>query len=423
MQQRPLWQQMLLRNVAWFLLSLVLAVFVWVTAVSQSNPFEQRRMTGIPLRVTQAPGLVVVNATDLPPTVTAQLIGQRSEVVLLTSDDIVITADLTRLGPGTHTVKLEGTAARGARVDTIIPSQITVDLEVIASQLVEVRPRIVNPPPPDTEADNPQLDVLQVEVSGPQSRVQQVSAVEVVIDLQNQRTTYEDDVRPVPVDAEGSPVADVTVSPQVIHVTVPISQSETVREVNISPRTQGDLPEGYFLRGIDYDPKTVYVSNPGGALTDVPQTLFTVPIDITGRTEDSQQVVPLDLSGLDVIPISESNITVTILIEAQNATRQLEGVPVEQVGGNPAFNYRFEPSEVTLIITAPQPLVEGLTSDAVRVTADVSGMRAAGTYNIAPTASLSGTDVTITILPAQIDVVVEPIDATAEVTAEPTAED
>jgi YbbR domain-containing protein len=421
MQQRPLWQQMLLRNVAWFLLSLVLAVFVWVTAVSQSNPFEQRRMTGIPLRVNQAPGLVAVNAADLPPTVTVQLIGQRNEVVLLTSDDVVVTVDLTRLGPGTHTVKLEGIAARGARVDTIIPSQITVDLEVIASQLVEVRPRIVNPPPPDTEADNPQLDVLQVEVSGPQSRVQQVSAAEVVIDLQDQRTDYEDDVRPVPVDAEGSPVADVTVSPQVVRVNVPISQSETVREVNVSPRTQGDLPEGYFLRGIDYEPQTVYVSIPAGSTSDIPQTLRTVPIDVTGRTSDFQQTVALDLSGLDVIPLSESNIRVTILIEAQNATRQLEGVLVEPIGGNPAFNYRFEPSEVTLIITAPQPLVERLTSDSVRVTADVSGMRTVGDYNITPTASLldAGADVTITVLPAQIDVVVEPIDATPEVTAEP----
>jgi YbbR domain-containing protein len=421
MQQRPAWQQVFFRNVAWFLLSLVLAVLVWVTAVSQSNPFDERRMTGIPLRVNQAPGLVVVNEANLPQIVTVQLIGQRSEVTLLAPDDVVVTADLTRLGPGTHTVQLQGTAARGVRVNTIIPSQITVELEVIASQLVEVRPRIVNPPPPDTEADDPQLDVLQVEVSGPQSRVQQVSVAEVVIDLQDQRATYEDDVRPVPVDAEGNPVTDVTVSPQVVHVTVPISESETVREVNVNPRTEGDPPEGYFLRGIDYDPQTVYVSVPPGSSSVIPQTLPTVPIDITGRTGDFQETVPLDLTGLDVIPISESNITVTVLIEAQTATRQLEGVPVEQVGGNQSFQYRLEPSEVTLIITAPQPIIERLTSNSVRVTADVSGLRAAGNYNLTPTATLVelGTDVTITILPAQIDVVVEPIDATPDVTAEP----
>ncbi|HLU10143.1 MAG TPA: CdaR family protein, partial [Oceanobacillus sp.] len=414
-----------LRNVAWFLLSLVLAILVWVTAVSQSNPFEERRMPGIPLRVNQAPGLVIVNEASLPQTVTVRLIGQRSEITMLTQDDVVVTANLADLGPGTHTVPLVGTAARGARVDTVIPSQITVDLEVIASQLVEVRPRIINPPPPDTEAGEPELDVLQVEVSGPQSLVQQVSAAEVTIDLEGQRTTFEDDVRPIPVDAEGDPVENVTVSPQVVHVTIPISESETVREVNVSPVTEGELPDGYFIRGINYEPQTVYLSVPAGSSADIPQTLPTVPIVITGRTDDFEETVPLDLSGLDVIPISESNITVTILIDAQTATRQLERVPVEQIGGDPSFQYRIEPSEVTLIITAPQPLVERLTRDDVRVTADVSAMRAAGTYNVTPTATLRepAEDVNITILPAQMVVVVESSSATPRATSTSDSDD
>lgn len=425
MQQRPVWQQVLLRNVAWFLLSLVLAILVWVTAVSQSNPFEERRMPGIPLRVNQAPGLVIVNEASLPQTVTVRLIGQRSEITMLTQDDVVVTANLADLGPGTHTVPLVGTAARGARVDTVIPSQITVDLEVIASQLVEVRPRIINPPPPDTEAGEPELDVLQVEVSGPQSLVQQVSAAEVTIDLEGQRTTFEDDVRPVAVDAEGDPITEVTVSPQVVHVTIPISESETVREVNVSPVTEGELPDGYFIRGINYEPQTVYLSVPAGSSADIPQTLPTVPIVITGRTDDFEETVPLDLSGLDVIPISESNITVTILIDAQTATRQLERVPVEQIGGDPSFQYRIEPSEVTLIITAPQPLVERLTRDDVRVTADVSAMRAAGTYNVTPTATLRepAEDVNITILPAQMVVVVESSSATPRATSTSDSDD
>lgn len=425
MQQRPVWQQVLLRNVAWFLLSLVLAILVWVTAVSQSNPFEERRMPGIPLRVNQAPGLVIVNEASLPQTVTVRLIGQRSEITMLTQDDVVVTANLADLGPGTHTVPLVGTAARGARVDTVIPSQITVDLEVIASQLVEVRPRIINAPPPDTEAGEPELDVLQVEVSGPQSHVQQVSAAEVTIDLEGQRTTFEDDVRPIPVDAEGDPVENVTVSPQVVHVTIPISESETVREVNVSPVTEGELPDGYFIRGINYEPQTVYLSVPAGSSADIPQTLPTVPIVITGRTDDFEETVPLDLSGLDVIPISESNITVTILIDAQTATRQLERVPVEQIGGDPSFQYRIEPSEVTLIITAPQPLVERLTRDDVRVTADVSAMRAAGTYNVTPTATLRepAEDVNITILPAQMVVVVESSSATPRATSTSDSDD
>src|SRR5690606_35579060 len=85
----------------------------------------------------------------------------------------------------------------------------------------------------------------------------------------------------------------------------------------------------------------------------------------------------------------------------------------------------IEPSEVTLIITAAQPLVERLTRDDVRVTADVSAMRAAGTYNVTPTATLRepAEDVNITILPAQMVVVVESSSATPRATSTSDSDD
>jgi YbbR domain-containing protein len=412
-------RQIITHNLSWFLLSLLLAVLVWITAVSQSNPFEQRRVVGIPLRITFDEGLVITNQSELPSVASAQIVGQRNEISLLTTDDVVVTADLGGLAPGTHTVQLEGASARG-RVSTIIPSQITVDIEVIASQLVPVEARIVNDPPPDIEAGNPQFDVLQIEVSGPQSRVEQVVAAEVPLDLSDQRTTFEDDVRPVAVDADGNTINDVTLTPQVVGVVVPIAQSENVREVNVTPRPEGELPTGYFFTSFDYNPKTIYVSVPGDMVDDVPTTLFTMPIDLTGRTSDFQVTVPVDLEDTGLTPLSEANITVTVGIAAQTATRQLDGITVERIGAREGLNYRLEPAQVSLIITAPQPVLESLTGEDIRVTADVSGLNASGTYSVVPLATLTDASVnaTIAILPAQIDVTVESGDE-PELTQEP----
>jgi YbbR domain-containing protein len=413
-------RQIITQNLSWFLLSLLLAVLVWITAVSQSNPFEQRRVVGIPLRITHDPGLVITNEADLPSVASAQIVGQRNEISLLTTDDVVVTANLTGLGTGTHTVQLEGTAARG-RVNTVIPSQITVELEVIASQLVPVEARIVGNPPPDIEADAPQFDVLQIEVSGPQSRVEQVVSAEVPVDLQDQRTNFEDDIRALAVDADGNVVSGVTLSPQVVRVVVPIAQSENVREVNVTPRPVGELPTGYFFTSFDYNPKTIYVSAPGDLVDEIPTTLFTMPIDLTGRTNDFQVTVPVDLEDTGLTPLSEANITVTVGIAAQTATRQIDGITVEQIGAREGLNYSLEPDLVSLIITAPQPVLESLTAEDVRVTADVSGLNAPGTYSVVPLATLTDASVsaTIAILPAQIDVEVDIDGATPEVTAEP----
>lgn len=411
-------------NLIWFLLSLVLAIVVWLTAVSQSDPFEQRRMPGVPLRVNIDSGLIITNDSSLPTSVTVQVVGQRSALSLLTTDDVVVTADLRGLSPGTHTVPLSAAVARGVNPHAIIPSQVTVDVEVVASQQVQLRARITSEPPPDMEAGEPRFDVLQVEVSGPQSQVQQVIAAEVPVSLANERETYEDDARPIPVDADGNVVRDVTVSPQVVHVTVPMQQSENVREVNISPRTTGELPEGYFFTAFDYEPKTVYVTVPGSMAGEVPTTVFTMPIDLSGRTSDFEETVSIDLEGTGLVPITETDVRVTVGIATQTATRQIDQITVERLGGREGFVYRLEPSQVSIIISAPQPVLEALTADDVRVTVDLSSLGASGTYTLVPTAALreAGVDATIAILPAQIDVSVETGEATPEVTPNVTAE-
>jgi YbbR domain-containing protein len=413
-------RQVIARNLIWFVLSLILAIFAWITAVQQSDPFEQRRLPGVPLRVNVESGLIITNEAELPPSVSVLLDGQRNALNLLTSDDVVVTANLNGLEPGTHTVPLTVTVARDVNPSTIIPSQITVDLEVVASQQVPLRARIDNDPPPDMEAGEPQFDVPQVEVSGPQSLVEQVVRADVPVDLTDQRETFEDDERPIPVDADGDAVA-VTVSPQIVHVTVPISQSENVREVNVSLRPEGELPEGYFLTSLEYEPKTVFVSIPSNAPGSVPNTLFTTPIDLSGRTGDFVETVSIDLSGTGLVPITETNVTVTVGIATQTATAQIDAVNIEQIGGREEFIYRLEPAVVSLIITAPQPVLEELTADDVRVTVDLSGLGASGTYTLVPVAALQDPNVeaTIAVLPVQIDVAVESRERTPEATLGP----
>jgi hypothetical protein len=96
-------------------------------------------------------------------------------------------------------------------------------------------------------------------------------------------------------------------------------------------------------------------------------------------------------------------------------------VNIERIGEREEFIYRLEPAVVSLIITAPQPVLEDLTADDVRVTVDLSGLGASGTYTLVPVASLldQNVEATIAILPAQIDVAVENINGALEATAEP----
>jgi len=215
-------------NLSWFLGCLVLAFIVWVVATIQLNPVEERRLRdAIPIRFTPDEGLVITNENEFSATASVLLRAQQSVWELLAGDDVIVWADLTGLGPGEHTVPLQAQVARTAAVVDISPAQITIDLEELASKLVEVRPQLNGQLPSGyVMIGEPIINVNQVTVTGPASQVEAVAAVQAPINLSQQRGPLEDFARPIPVDADGNMVADVSVDTQVIGVSVDIAPSE-----------------------------------------------------------------------------------------------------------------------------------------------------------------------------------------------------
>lgn len=226
MQKTKTTNRVIFENLAWFLGSLGLAFIVWMVATIQLNPVEERRLPdAIPIRVSPDDGLVITN--DYSDTARVLLRAQQSVWELITGDDIIVWADLSGLTPGEHTVPLQAQSARSARIVDISPAQITVDLEEIASKLVEVRPLLGGSLPEGyVMLGEPVFDVTQVTVTGPASQVEEVAAVQMPIDLTRQRGPLEDFARPVPVDADGRTVADVTVDTQVIGVSLDIGADD-----------------------------------------------------------------------------------------------------------------------------------------------------------------------------------------------------
>ena len=87
--------------------------------------------------------------------------GSQTTVSSRRAEDIVVRADLSRLGPGTHTVPLEVSVARpeadGFRrlVTQTQPSQITVELESTASQDKKILVEVTESPPIGFRNDEP----------------------------------------------------------------------------------------------------------------------------------------------------------------------------------------------------------------------------------------------------------------------------
>lgn len=417
MQNQPPLRRIMITNLLWFLGSLILAFVVWLFATSQSDPFVQWRLEErVPIHVTPDSGLIITNQSEFQSTAQVQLQAPRSVREVFAPDDIYVWADLAGLGPGEHTVPLQWRPALQALVVSISPRQINVRLEVEEAQLKPIRVDITTQPPLVYSVGEPTLDIHQVEVTGPESRVAQVVEALAQVSLEGQRTSYEADIRVTPVDAEGRVVSGVTVEPQTVHVLIGIEPRSDVREVRVQPNIVGNLPEGYVLTAaFDYNPKTVVVSGPASVLENLPGTFFTAPISLADKTSSFEETVPVELPDPRLTAVTGRMITVTVGIDTQTITRQFEHIPVEFVGGKSGLAYSTVTNEVTVLVTGPQPLLNQLNENDLSVLVDVSGLNVGDSAQLAPVASIvdSGAVVTTSVLPAQIDVEVQ-IEATSE---------
>jgi YbbR domain-containing protein len=402
----------MLENLLWFAGSLALAFFVWVIAVSQSDPIEERLLS-VPVQIAPDEGLLVTN--DPRGTVTATVRGQRSVLNLLTSDDILVWADLSGLQPGSHIVPLqyEITSRRNARVADVSPGQIPITLEMVAQRFVPVRASITTEPPPGYEFDAPTFDVPQnqVLVSGPQSRVDQVIAAGVELDLRDRRNPLELDAALTPVDVDGNVVAEVTLEPQLVHIAVNIQRRNDVREVRVSPNILVDtLPNGYVLTSVSYNPQEVLIGGSPEQMNSIPDTIPTAPIDLTNHTEDFEITVPVELPAENLLLVGDQRITVSIGIESRTSNRQFDGIPVEVIGLAENYTAQIAPDEVTVLVAGPQPLLETLAPGDINVTVDLSGL-GEGNYPLEPQVTISLGDslaVSTSVLPAVIDAQITP---------------
>ncbi len=412
----------LMDNLIWFAGSLVLAFSIWVIATLESDPIIENTFLSIPVEVNHAESLLV---TDLSrANVGVSVRGPRSTINRLSNDDIEVLADLSDATAGTFRVDLVPRVSRSVLADTL-PRQITVTLEESREKFIEVREAITSPPPRGYEiVGEPAFEVTQALVSGALSRVDQVVAAQVELDLSQQRSPMQNEVRLIPVDVDGAPVPGVTLEPSVIEVRVEIQPRPDIREVRVVPNILYEtLPEGYVIDSITLRPDTVVITGSPESLENAPGAFFTEPIDLTGRTSSFQQAASVQLPLGDLFVVENQNVTVSIGVAPLVTSRQFDRVTVEVIGVPEGWRVTLNPDEVTTLLTGPQAALDNLSADDLRVVVDVNGLTP-GNYQLMPEVSTvqnGGAGVNISVLPAEIGVsVVEPTQAAETPTSTPT---
>ncbi len=361
--------------------SLALAVLVWYAAVSAQNPVEQRRFPSrILIKMLTDEGMLIVN--DAPQTAVVTVRAPRTVWDVLEAGEIQVEADLTKLGPGTHTVQLRGSLleARQGVITDIQPAEVTVELAKRGDKLVSIEVIRVSEPPPGLTS-SPKLSVNQARITGPEDLVKQVASAQARIELQERRTSFSETVRVIPVDDNNKEVTGVTVVPAQVTIDMEIQPRPDVTELSVVARLTGDLPSGYLRRNYNWEPKTVAVRGDRTTIDSMNGVVSTEPIDLTGQTKTFTQRVKLALPP-GVVLVDAVDITVTVEIEPKQGNREFDNIPVQPQGLDPAdFTITVQPDRVNVIVNGPEPILNELTPADISVIAPLSGL-SAGKYPV-----------------------------------------
>lgn len=399
-------------NLRLFLLALVLAIAVWVSAVTAADPDETRLYpVAIPIEyIGQAPSLVLSAAP--PTTAQVSLQAPRSvwEQLLAQRDSVRVIVDLTGLGAGQYHVNVRvQVSLRPVRVISVTPSALDLTLESLVTRTLAVDVTLIGTPATGYLAGDAVAQPSQVLVSGPQSLMERLAAVRAILDLTGARQNIESAVVLQAVGADDQLLNGLTIYPGQVTVSVPIVQQGGYRDLAVKVVVQGRVASGYRLTSISVFPPVVTVHSQDPQLVNsLPGYIETAPLDLTNANANLETYLPLLLPS-GVVVIGEQNVLVQVGIMPIESSLRLTGQAVEIINLGAGLRARLSPQYVDVILSGPLPLLDALHAADVRVVIDVQGLKA-GTYQLQPRVELDVEGLKVeSILPETVEVTLEPI--------------
>jgi YbbR domain-containing protein len=405
MQRNPL--QWITQNLGTLVLSFILAVVVWISASIAADPNVERVYPRQIALDVEGKDTSLMLAAEIPEQVRLTLYAPESVWTDITNREAIDAwVDLSGLGPGEHVVPVQIQIAENAGPVRIVqkePAEVQVELERLTSVELPVGLRLVGDPPLGYERGEPTVSPETVIVSGPNSQVSQVSAVEARLDISTARDDVDRTINLEPLDINGDTVPGVTLTPKIAQVTLPVTLQEAFKTLAVRPVTQGQPADGYRLTTIQPSPVLVIVySGAPQLINQLPGFVQTRPIDIDGLTDDIEVRVELDLpSGVSLV--GEQSVLVQVGIGAIESSMTI-AVPVEALGLPPEYQVQLSPDSVDLIVEGPLPVLESLTQASFRAIVDLTGLEP-GSYQRQPVMDLVPAEVRVqSLLPETIEV-------------------
>jgi YbbR domain-containing protein len=372
------------------LLAFGLSFALWAFVSFSQNPEATVSFPDVQLEaIGLEPELVVVDANGLPtsslPIVDITLSTDQRQLTQLRPVDVRAVVDLSGLGAGEHIVPVNVRPTRSnlsfnVPEEGVQPSAVPIRLEQLSSKQVPIDLVVSGNLPFSFERGEPSITmngapISEVTIGGPQSRVDRVTAVRARANIEQLRATYLAPLSLEAIDAGGTEIEGVTLTPTTVTVEIPIRAVVGLKLVPVEPSVVGLPASGFRVTGVRVDPPLIALAGSSGPL-DAVAVLTTDPITIRGATRSQSAAVAI-IFPEGTSPSEGEPDTVSVTIEIAPITTAFQAELPAQVtvtGLSPGMQYSASPSVVTLTLSGTGQALAALGQSALRATVDVSGL-------------------------------------------------
>jgi len=394
-------------NIRTFLLALILAISVWISAVTAADPDEQRAPITVPLElIGEDPSLVMTS--KVPSVVEVTLRAPSSAWELLTAQENTVRAilDLSGLSAGEHSVDIQiQVSVRPTQKVLVNPTTVTVNLEPLMTDKLSIDLSLSGQPAVGYQAGDPALDPTEVIISGPESLVERAIRARILVNLSGIRESIDQAIPVEILDEQNAPLDGITVNPESVLVNIPIGQQGGFRDVAVKVVVQGQQAAGYRLENISVFPPvvTVYASDPQ-LIKNISGVVETQPLDIQDAKNNISTRLGLTLPD-NITIVGAQTVQVEVGISPIQTSLTLLDKQINILGLPEGMIAQISPQTVDVILSGPLPVLDALTPQEVTITVNVTGLDI-GVHQLTPTVDTLVDNVLVeSILPGTIEVV------------------
>ena len=313
-----------MNNFLYKLLSLGIAVMIWLIIINVADPVTTRNFSGLEVNIINQSAITSINQVYEVvegQTVDFTVRGKTSVIKNLNISDFSASADLSKLSPVfAADIVVKCDKAENIEINTK-NRMLIVKLEDVATKNMQVTVDTIGEVADGYYVDDFEVKPNIITVSGRKSKIERIDSVKVDVDVSGAKKNFSSDAIPVAYDEDGNKLDSSYYTflyngDAIETVNVGISIYNT-KEIPVEIDVKGTPQEGYVYNNeYEFTPTVITVGGPAKRLSGIERIV--IPVDISGASEQYEtNVVIMDYlpNGVKLVS-SENNISIRIQLDS-----------------------------------------------------------------------------------------------------------